>query len=102
MANIAREVALALLLGGCIPPSAVTTPLGIVYLEENPPQWLQEHEQKHWELAQEMGLEYWLKYYSDPEWAYNEEIRAGIDPCEFPETYPFISLRDFCETEDIR
>ena len=88
-----KGLALALFLGGCVPPAAITTPVGIVYMEENPPAWLIEHEGRHWELAQEMGLEYWWKYYTDFNWMCEEERRAGIEPTEYLDTYPMCEGR---------
>ena len=100
MMKTSRELALALLLGGCVPPVAVTTPAGIIYTEENPPGWLVEHEQCHLQHAEEMdGINYWIKYYSDPEWGCNEEFRCGIDPTKFPDTYPMCAEE---ESIDIR
>lgn len=88
-----------LALGGCVPPVAITTPAGIIYTEENPPEWLVKHEECHLQKAREMGgYEYWLKYYGDPKWGCDEERRCGIEPTNYPETYPMCEG----ETVDIR
>lgn len=41
---------------------AVTTPFGIIYFDENPPQYLINHEECHLERLQEIGA---VAYYSD-------------------------------------
>lgn len=72
-----------------IEADAITTPFGIWYSEEgraNPKTII--HEECHKALADQMGTEFWLRYYTDDEWACNEERRCGIEPSDFPNIYP--------------
>lgn len=54
---------------------AVTTPLGPAYLIDNPPWWVQVHENCHYIRLKEMGA---LAYYLDYGLNYpDEEVRCG-------------------------
>ena len=72
-------MSIALFLGGCVPAGtdAYTTPFGIVYNIDNPPQELINHEECHQERAQSEGLAFWLNYTISPEFRCEEEKRCG-------------------------
>lgn len=57
---------------------AITTPWGPVYFSEEPSQWLQNHEQCHYDRLQEIGA---LAFYADYIFggACEEELRCGAD-----------------------
>lgn len=84
-AGIALEV-----LAGCtpVPADAVTTPVGIFYLNENPSDFVVAHEQCHWDKAQKEGIQYWEKVMTDDNFYCEEERRCGIEPTKYPATYP--------------
>lgn len=79
----------AFILAGCVPAGAdaVTTPAGIFYRDAHPPAHIVEHEQCHWDRAQQES-DFFTRYASDPEYACEEERRCGIEPTDFPEVYP--------------
>lgn len=75
---------------GCapVPADAVTTPIGIFYLTDKPTDFVVEHEKCHWDKAQKEGIQYWEKMMTDPAFSCEEERRCGIEPTDYPATYP--------------
>lgn len=70
----------------CEKGGAATTPIGPVYWGdaiENPDAKI--HEECHDERRKRIGNErYYWRYFNDPEWACQEEIRCGADPNTHP------------------
>ena len=77
-------------LAGCVPKQsdAITTPIGIFYLTNKPSEFIVAHEQCHWDRAQKEGIKYWEKEMSDDTFFCEEERRCGIEPTDYPVTYP--------------